>query len=45
MGGRGVGQAPGRRCGSLEGETRSPPRALVVARAEGRRVPEIWPGL
>ena len=38
-------QAPGRRCGSRRGETRSPSRALVAVRAEGRRVPEIWPGL
>lgn len=38
-------RAPGRRCGSRRGETRSPPRALVAVRAEWRRVPEIWPGL
>ena len=38
-------RAPGRRCGSRRGETRSPSRALVAVRAEGRRVPEIWPGL
>lgn len=38
-------RAPGRRCGSRRGETGSPPRALVAVRAEGRRVPEIWPGL
>ena len=38
-------RAPGRRCGSRRGETWSPPRALVAVRAEGRSVPEIWPGL